>query len=87
MGKQTSERIKKTLGVLLVVFFIVSATVASVSACNKGKSSGTGGKIISDPPSTRGFDRDFDRGFDRDFDRGFDRDFDRGFDRDFDRGF
>jgi hypothetical protein len=87
MGKQTSDRIKKTLGVLLVVFFIVSATAASVSACGKGKTSGTGEKIISDPPSARGFEGGFDRGFNRDFDRGFDRDFDRGFDRDFDRGF
>jgi hypothetical protein len=45
MGEQIFNRIKKMLGVLLVVFFVASLTVASVSAatgsgCSKGKISG-----------------------------------------------
>jgi hypothetical protein len=102
MGKQTFNRIKKALGILLVVFFITTITAASVSAAGsvKEKTSGTAcgektslvtGKssvTASDPPV---FSRDFDerhRNFDRDFNRDFDRDFDRHFGhfRNFDRG-
>jgi len=32
MGKQTFEKTKKTLGILLLVFFVVSITVTAVSA-------------------------------------------------------
>jgi hypothetical protein len=32
MGEQTFDRIKKTLGILLVVFFVASLTAAAVSA-------------------------------------------------------
>ena len=99
MGKQTFYRIKKTLGIILMVFFVVSLTAASVSAVagcgEKGTASVTGKSSVtaSDPPFSRDFDRhhkDFDRDFHRDFDRDFDRHFRhfRDFDRDdFDRHF
>jgi hypothetical protein len=93
MGKQTFDRIKKTLGILLIVISIVSLTAGSVSAV-----AGSGGKTISsvagkssvtasDPPSySVGFSRHYGS-FDRDFHRDFDRDFNRHFNhfRDFDR--
>lgn len=34
MGRQTFDRIKKTLAILLAVFLILTVTVASVGACS-----------------------------------------------------
>ena len=97
MGKQTFDIIKKTLGILLLVFLVVSLTAASVSAAegSRGKATfsivGKSSVTASDPPSyIRDFGRhygDFDKDFHRDFDRDFNRHF-RHFDRDdFDRHF
>jgi hypothetical protein len=99
MGKQTFNRIKKTLGILFIVFLVVSLTAASVSADagSKGKATfSVAGKssVTADPPSySRDFGRhygDFDKDFHRDFDRDFNRHFRhfRHFDKDdFDRHF
>jgi len=37
MGKQTFDIIKKTLGILLLVFLVVSLTAASVSAAKEAE--------------------------------------------------
>ncbi len=34
MRKQTFDRVKKTIGILLAVFLVVTLTVASASACS-----------------------------------------------------
>lgn len=40
MGKQTFERIKKMLSILLAIFFIVTLTVASASAAESNANDG-----------------------------------------------
>ncbi|HEY3363045.1 MAG TPA: hypothetical protein VGK06_14820 [Methanosarcina sp.] len=44
MGKQIFGRMKKTVAILLAVFFVVSVTAASASACSSktATSAGTG---------------------------------------------
>jgi hypothetical protein len=43
MGKQTLDRAKKILSILLFVFFVISVTAATVSADYNSKSSCKGG--------------------------------------------
>jgi hypothetical protein len=40
MGTQTVEKIKKTIAILLAVFFVISATNASISAIPSNRGSG-----------------------------------------------
>jgi hypothetical protein len=86
MGKQTFDREKKTLCILLVVFFIVSLTTASVSAAIGSGATGCGGKATSsvagkssatarDPVSDMNLRNNFHGDFDRDFDRNFNNHF------------
>jgi hypothetical protein len=65
MGKQTFNRIKKTIVVLIAVFFVVSLTAASASAQRGGFERGHGGGF------ERGHGGGFERGHGGDFDRGF----------------
>jgi len=45
MGKQIFGRIKKTVAILLAVFFVVSLTAAAVSACSSNGKVMTAGGI------------------------------------------
>ena len=48
MGKQIFGRIKKTVAILLAVFFVVSLTAAAVSACSSN------GKVMTTGASGQG---------------------------------
>jgi hypothetical protein len=52
MRKQTFDRIKKTLAILLAVFFVVTTMAASVNACtSKAANANLPNKVVSNLPN------------------------------------